>query len=125
MKYVATIDSDNELSEDVIESIKRTLFVGDERKLYCFEIESITKMSEFSTGSENKVGWSSAGQDHFIEKLPSVTPTRKKGFWIMTNDYITAAYGTIDYVKCSCCSEECLEEGNYCPNCGAEMESEE
>ena len=46
----------------------------------------------------------------------------KKGKWIMTNDYITAAYGTIDYVKCSCCGEECLEEGNYCPNCGAEME---
>lgn len=59
-----------------------------------------------------------------IRNLPPVTPTRKKGFWIMTNDYITTAYGTIDYVKCSCCGEECLEEGNYCPNCGAEMEDE-
>ena len=58
------------------------------------------------------------------EELPSVTPTRKKGFWTMTNDYITTAYGTIDYVKCSCCGEECLEEGNYCPNCGSLMSEE-
>jgi hypothetical protein len=49
----------------------------------------------------------------------------KTGHWIMTNDYLTAAYGSIDYVKCSCCCEESLEEGNYCPNCGAKMEVEE
>lgn len=46
---------------------------------------------------------------------------RKKGHWIMTNDYFTGAYGSIDYVKCSCCGEESLEEGNFCPNCGAYM----
>lgn len=60
-----------------------------------------------------------------VAQAPSVTPTRKKGHWIMTNDYFTGAYGTIDYVKCSCCCEDSLEEGNFCPNCGAEMESEE
>lgn len=49
----------------------------------------------------------------------------KKGHWIMTSNYYTGAYGTIDYVKCSCCGEESLVEGNFCPNCGAEMESEE
>ena len=48
----------------------------------------------------------------------------KVGHWIMTGDYYTGAYGTIDYVKCSCCSEESLEEGNYCPNCGAKMEAD-
>lgn len=47
----------------------------------------------------------------------------RKGHWIMTSNYYTGAYGTIDYVKCSCCSEESLEEGDFCPNCGAEMES--
>ena len=40
----------------------------------------------------------------------------KTGHWIMTG-----AYGTIDYVECSCCHEYGLEEGNYCPNCGAKM----
>jgi len=57
--------------------------------------------------------------------VSSTTLTRKKGHWIMTSDYLTAAYETIDYVKCSCCGEESLEEGDWCPNCGAEMESEE
>lgn len=48
----------------------------------------------------------------------------KIGHWIMTNDYITTAYGTIDYVKCSCCGEESLEEGDQCPNCGSFMRGE-
>lgn len=45
----------------------------------------------------------------------------KTGHWIMTGDYYTGAYGTIDYVKCSCCGEDSLEEGNFCPNCGEKM----
>ena len=45
----------------------------------------------------------------------------KIGHWIMTSDYYLGAYGSIDYVKCSCCGEESLEEGNFCPNCGAKM----
>ena len=59
-----------------------------------------------------------------IDKLPSVTPARKKGKWIITNDYLTTAYGSIDYVKCSCCGEESLEESDYCPNCGSYMKGE-
>lgn len=50
---------------------------------------------------------------------------QKKGRWIMTGDYLTGAYESIDYVKCSCCGEESLEEGNYCPNCGADMREEQ
>lgn len=47
---------------------------------------------------------------------------QKMGQWIMTGDYLTAAYGSVDYVKCSCCGEDSLEEGDFCPNCGARME---
>lgn len=51
---------------------------------------------------------------------------QKTGHWIMTGDYYTGAYDSIDYVECSCCHEYSLEEGDYCPNCGAMMtESEE
>lgn len=60
-----------------------------------------------------------------LEQEPSVTPTRKKGKWIMTSDYLTTAYGSVDYVKCSCCGEDSLEEGDFYPNCEAKMESEE
>lgn len=49
----------------------------------------------------------------------------KIGYWIMTSDYYTGAYGCIDYVECSCCHEESLEEGNFCPNCGARMTESE
>lgn len=46
----------------------------------------------------------------------------KTGHWIMTSDYFTTAYGSVDYVKCSCCGEDSLEEGDFCPNCGAKMQ---
>ena len=49
----------------------------------------------------------------------------RKGHWIMTSDYLTTAYGSIDYVTCSCCGEDSLEEGDFCPNCGAKMDEEE
>lgn len=45
MKYVVVIESDDELSEESIEKIKDTIFVGNKSK-YCFEIKSITKAPE-------------------------------------------------------------------------------
>ena len=51
--------------------------------------------------------------------IPSAEPNT--GHWIMTGDYYTGAYGCIEYVECSCCHEDSLEEGDYCPNCGAKM----
>ena len=50
MKYVAIIDNDGELSEESIEEIKNTIFVGNHSR-YCFEVISIKqvpeKMSEY------------------------------------------------------------------------------
>lgn len=57
--------------------------------------------------------------------LPPVTPTRKKGKWIAERD----DYGNITGWHCSNCYDEtgfvttCAWD--YCPKCGAEMESEE
>lgn len=63
------------------------------------------------------------------EIIKALEQEPKTGHWIMTSDYLTTAYGSIDYVKCSCCGEESLEEGDFCPNCGCRMvepqESEE
>lgn len=55
--------------------------------------------------------------DKALEQEPST------GHWIKTGDYCTCAYGSIDYVRCSECGEDSLEEGDFCPNCGAKMES--
>lgn len=41
MKYVAILDSDDELLEEAIKNLKDTLFLGDENAMYCFEIASI------------------------------------------------------------------------------------
>ena len=56
-----------------------------------------------------------------VEELPPVTPTRKTGKWILTDD---------DFVYCSECEDSYYPRPidaswYYCPNCGAEMESEE
>ena len=58
-----------------------------------------------------------------IEDLPSVTPTRKTGKWTSGNPI------------CPCCGEDKFKDldadiwadwqPKFCPNCGAEMESEE
>jgi hypothetical protein len=69
-----------------------------------------------------------------IEKLPSVTPTRKKGKWIkqytafvnddnqiVTECHCTNCYG-ISYFR-SMNGE--LVGAKYCPNCGSEMENVE
>lgn len=57
-----------------------------------------------------------------IEKALKIIATQpKRGKWIVTNDYVTTAYGSLDYYRCSYCGEDSLEEGNFCPNCGADM----
>lgn len=58
-----------------------------------------------------------------LMKLPSVTPKPKTGHWIMHRGYNADGFG-IEY-SCSKCNEWANEKSNYCPNCGAKMESEE
>ena len=56
----------------------------------------------------------------WIFDAPSVTPTRKKGKWIINSDFP-------DELICSCCNTNYdmwfWEQGSmkYCPNCGAKM----
>lgn len=63
-------------------------------------------------------GLSYANLKNAILDTTSVTPTRKKGKWIKSN---------IGGAKvCSVCQAHMgLSNFNYCPNCGAEMESED
>lgn len=57
-----------------------------------------------------------------IRDLPPVTPTRKKGEWVDIHDR-EEWYG--DQYRCSLCGEVTIDNGLYCPNCGAKMEDEE
>ena len=56
-----------------------------------------------------------------IRELPSVTPTRPKGKWKPLN-YKDEMWGYV--YKCSNCGATEYKD-NFCPNCGAKMESEE
>jgi len=71
--------------------------------------------------------------EHFLD-LPSATPARKKGKWILAE----GIKGKDNVEKCSCCGSHWKEaiiyrtdtreylrtRLLYCPNCGAEMEEE-
>lgn len=60
-----------------------------------------------------------------INNLPSVTPQPKTGHWIYSKAVNT---GEIIFSECSVCGNgesRCAKRMNYCPNCGAKMESED
>ena len=56
-----------------------------------------------------------------IKTMPSVTPQPKMGRWWERNTYPQECRCW----DCSECQETVSERTNYCPNCGAKMESEE
>jgi hypothetical protein len=78
-------------------------------------------------------GIKNLGHDMFTEQkdfqecldmaIKALEQEPKTGHWIATGAYFTGAYSSIDYVKCSCCGYESLEEGHFCPFCGARMEN--
>lgn len=59
--------------------------------------------------------------EDFSTAIKALEQEPKTGHWIATGAYYTGAYDSIDYVECSCCHYESLEEGDFCPNCGAKM----
>ena len=99
MKYIAIIDSDNELSEDAIKELKETLFIGDEKAPYCFDITSIEKAPKPMQISQR--------QGHWIHELEDWNKwTCSECGWNKRTDvHVKLGY-------------------KYCPNCGAKMESE-
>ena len=53
MKYIAIIDTDNELTEDAIKNlVNDTVFIGDEAASYCFTMTSIRQVSEVATNGD-------------------------------------------------------------------------
>jgi len=73
----------------------------------------------YDFAESNKLSY--ANMKNYILDVPPVTPARKKGKW--KKEYFGAMYDT-----CSECGRRVTSgyfEFNYCPNCGAEMESEE
>jgi hypothetical protein len=108
---------------EVVENSCLDLGDHEDVKAFCYMISNLPPVKPVAC--IGKVNFSKKDMQEIIDKKVEEMIARKKGHWIMTNDYFTGAYGSIDYVKCSCCGEESLEEGNFCPNCGAEMGSEE
>ena len=58
--------------------------------------------------------------EHVLD-IPSVTQKSKIGYWIAHSD----GGIWIKYYECSDCGKVHDTHSDYCPNCGAKMESEE
>lgn len=60
------------------------------------------------------------------DELPPVTPTHKKGKWVVEDSgNYNGKYSTCYCSNCKDYYTRAWREMKYCPNCGAEMESEE
>ena len=60
----------------------------------------------------------------FIDELP-VTSKSKTGQWIADVDRWGDIVTTVNGYRCSECNTFDTDKDNYCPNCGAKMESED
>lgn len=71
---------------------------------------------EYNTKEQRARTGGIAACQTIIRELPSVQP--KTGRWINIRPLLTAA-------RCSECKSAFAERTNYCPRCGARMESED
>jgi hypothetical protein len=61
-----------------------------------------------------------------IKALPSVTPTRPTGRWIVYDVVKFGDFVGTEKYECSKCHHRVgVFKGNFCPNCGAKMEVED
>ena len=61
----------------------------------------------------------------YINKLPSVQLQKKKGKWIVTEDDLDGVNFPSFSCECSECGADFSWKTDFCPGCGAEMESED
>lgn len=95
-KYIAVLDSENEFTEEVINDLKNTGFLGDSPR-YAFVIDDI---------QERKVGeWCKQNDDYFD--------------WYECSECGYGSEGEMQY------SSKYDVRTKYCPNCGAKMRGAE
>ena len=56
-----------------------------------------------------------------LAELPSVTPTRPTGHWIVDVDKWGDIVTTVNGYRCDKCNTFNTDKDNYCPNCGYRM----
>ena len=75
----------------------------------------------YSGGGEVSTEWWCV--EDMIENAPTIEPERKNGWWIEHNPH---KWGLGIVFECSECGEKIdCEPSNFCPNCGAEMLTED
>ena len=122
MKLIIEIPEDDYNNKTLVkyfgcysEKLDEVIYSGES-----FDIEALSYFKTVEQASHIS-GSSIRSYVEDIKKMLDSEPQPKRGKWITTNDYVTTAYGSLDYYRCSCCGEDSLEDGNYCPNCGADM----
>lgn len=118
---VLPTESDLNMLEDMLrEHYKDTVPCDDAISRDAF----ITRYKEWMRSERGKIPNDDTLAIRVIESLPSVTPTRNKAKWIMTGEF-EELY--CEMARCSSCGGKTINNGvdKFCPDCGAEMESEE
>ena len=119
---IKALEQENEkMSDEEMAEFRRELI--DASKEPCEDAISrdavLKRIAQFSTEEGSSVRVQPLYSD--VYNMSSVTPSRRKGHWIKHPNGIYA------HLVC----DKCLSNApydiktNYCPNCGAEMESEE
>lgn len=105
--------------------------------LTCYGVEEIENLCNASVADSE--GWLGGIRDAVteLESLPSAEPERKKGEWIEISwsepdPNVCCTSYSIQSAKCSICGKyhttpylHSLVYFPYCPNCGAEMRSDQ
>ena len=80
--------------------------------------DAISRQAAISHLTKARLVGDSRSMTEIFAELPPVQNKAKTGKWIKFRENCR------EY-KCSICESENCKESNYCPNCGAKMESEE
>lgn len=94
-------------------------------------IKILSQRAEILRGEYGDLGGACSGALKIIKSLPSAETERKKGQWIEYPDCLEYedAYSD-DHIVCSVCGhvynicDNCTEEFDFCPHCGADMRGE-
>ena len=128
-RHLATIGEKEDYTEIAIQALEQECedAVSRHAVLDIVKFEENWLFDAKSNNADTDIAFS--GIRTQVAKLSPVTPARKKGKWI-NKSHKNSCGITFAISECTCCGKNTFFDCDellyrYCPNCGAEMESEE
>jgi len=111
-------DEDGFLSDNIVKAHKMAIKALEQEPC-----EDAIGRSDMLDAIGHGTTYTSEELQKIIKALPSVNPQPKTGHWLRTGE-VDVFYDLPSY-ECSKCGQTSLENGDYCPNCGAKMQEVE